>query len=150
MNTKVVMFVFGTRPEAIKMAPVILELKKHSDMLVPLIVLTGQHKEMLEQVMKVFNLKEDYNLDIMAESQSLSQITTKTIQGLEGVIFREKPDLIVVQGDTSTAFAAGLCAVRPAHDLQPTRPATSALSAVLYSICDCMARGYLSRRLSLS
>ena len=110
MNTKVVMFVFGTRPEAIKMAPVILELKKHSDMLVPLIVLTGQHKEMLQQVMKVFNLKEDYNLDIMAESQSLSQITTKTIQGLEGVIFREKPDLIVVQGDTSTAFAAGLCA----------------------------------------
>lgn len=109
-NQKQIMFVFGTRPEAIKMAPLILEMKKHSDILSPIIVSTGQHKEMLHQVLRVFDIKPDYDLDIMEHSQSLSQIISKTMPGLESVIMREKPDMILVQGDTSTAFAAGLCA----------------------------------------
>lgn len=104
------MFVFGTRPEAIKMAPLILEMKKHSDILQPIILSTGQHKEMLHQVMRVFGINPDYDLDIMEHSQSLSQIISKTMSGLESVIMREKPDMLLVQGDTSTAFAAGLCA----------------------------------------
>ncbi len=107
---KRIMFVFGTRPEAIKMAPLIIEMKKHADMLSPIIVSTGQHKEMLHQVLRIFDIHPDYDLDIMEESQTLSQIVIKTLQGLESVIMREKPDMILVQGDTSSAFAAGLCA----------------------------------------
>ena len=107
---KRIMFVFGTRPEAIKMAPLILWMRKHCDMLAPIIVSTGQHKEMLNQVLRIFGIKPDYDLDIMQQAQTLTQITSKTLQGLETVLLREKPDMLLVQGDTSTAFAAGLCA----------------------------------------
>lgn len=92
------------------MAPLILWLKKHSELFTPVIVSTGQHKEMLYQVLKIFGIKPDYDLDIMQEAQTLTQITSKTLQGLESIIVREKPDMLLVQGDTSTAFAAGLCA----------------------------------------
>lgn len=110
MNKKRIMFVFGTRPEAIKMAPIILELKRHQDILLPVVVSTGQHKEMLSSVFKIFDIKPDYDLDIMEPSQTLSQIVSKTLNALEFVLLREHPDMILVQGDTSSAFAAGLCA----------------------------------------
>ena len=108
MSKKKIMLVFGTRPEAIKMAPLLLEMKKHQDKIEPVVVSTGQHKEMLAQVMRIFNLKADYDLDIMQKSQSLQQIVSKTVSGLEIVLDREKPDMLLVQGDTSTAFAAAL------------------------------------------
>ena len=104
------MFVFGTRPEAIKMAPLILEVDKHPDILQGIIVSTGQHHEMLRQVMNIFDIRPDYDLGIMEESQTLSRIVVKTLQGLENIILREKPDMLLVQGDTSTAFAAALTA----------------------------------------
>lgn len=104
------MFVFGTRPEAIKMAPLVQKMHKFPDILSPIIVSTGQHVEMLNQVLRIFNIRPDYDLNIMEPSQSLSQIAVKTIQGLEPVILREHPDMLLVQGDTSSAFAAGLAA----------------------------------------
>jgi len=102
------MFVFGTRPEAIKMAPLILEAEKHPDILQVVTVSTGQHQEMLRSVMRIFDIRPDYDLGIMEEAQTLSRITVKTLQGLESIILREKPDMLLVQGDTSTAFAAAL------------------------------------------
>jgi len=107
---KKVMFVFGTRPEAIKMAPVILEMQKFGGELEPVIVLTGQHRQMLDQVMKVFGLKADYDLKIMAPNQTITSIITKSLEGLEKVVKKENPDMILVQGDTATVFAAGLIA----------------------------------------
>jgi UDP-N-acetylglucosamine 2-epimerase (non-hydrolysing) len=110
MNRKRIMFVFGTRPEAIKMAPVINEVESYPDILEALIVVTGQHRQMLDQVLRVFNIDPDYDLGIMEENQTLSGIVTKSLQGLEEVVLREKPDLLLVQGDTSTTFAASLVA----------------------------------------
>jgi UDP-N-acetylglucosamine 2-epimerase (non-hydrolysing) len=104
------MVVFGTRPEAIKMAPVVREIEKYPDMLDPLIVVTGQHRQMLDQVLRIFDIRPDYDLGIMEESQSLVNIVTKSLQGLQESIIREKPDMLLVQGDTSTTFAAGLAA----------------------------------------
>ena len=92
------------------MAPVITELCKYSEILEPLIVVTGQHRQMLDQVLKIFNLSPDYDLGIMEKNQSLTSILTKSLKGLEEVVVREKPDMILVQGDTSTTFAAGLIA----------------------------------------
>ena len=109
-HKKKVLFVFGTRPEAIKMAPVIAEVKRHSDLFEPAIVVTGQHREMLDQVLKVFGIKPDYDLMIMEQEQSLSYIVSRCLQGLEEVIMREHPDIVLVQGDTSTTFASSLAA----------------------------------------
>lgn len=102
-----VLFVFGTRPEAIKMCPVILEAKKHSNIEV-VICLTGQHKEMLSTVMEIFKIKEDYNLNIMRENQDLFTITGDCLQGLNEVYKIEKPDMVLVHGDTTSAFVAAL------------------------------------------
>jgi len=110
INRKRIMFVFGTRPEAIKMAPVINEVEKYPDILEPVIVVTGQHRQMLDQVLRIFDLDPDYDLGIMEENQTIVSIVTKSLQGLEEIILREKPDMLLVQGDTSTAFAAGLSA----------------------------------------
>lgn len=104
---KKVLAVFGTRPEAIKMCPLILQLKK-SKQLECIVCLTGQHKEMLLQVMEVFEIFSDYNLDIMQQNQTLSSITVNVLNKLEYVLDKEKPDLILVHGDTTTAFAASL------------------------------------------
>jgi len=109
-NRKRIMFVFGTRPEAIKMAPVISAMEKYPDILQPVVVSTGQHRQMLDQVLRIFSIKTDHDLDIMEKNQSLSGILTKTLRGLEEIILREKPEMILVQGDTSTTFAAGLAA----------------------------------------
>lgn len=109
-NRKKVMFVFGTRPEAIKMAPVIKECGKYQEFLEILVVVTGQHRQMLDQVLRLFEIDPDYDLGIMEANQTLTSIVTKTLKGVEEIILNERPDLILVQGDTSTAFAAGLSA----------------------------------------
>lgn len=104
-----VMSVFGTRPEAIKMAPLVKELAKYPD-LESICCLTGQHREMLDSVMEIFQLKSDYDLNIMEKRQTLSTITTKTLLGMDNVIDTCKPDMILVHGDTSTTFAGALSA----------------------------------------
>ena len=103
------MSVFGTRPEAIKMAPLVKELAKY-DEIESVCCLTGQHREMLDSVMEIFDLKGDYDLNIMEKRQTLSTITTKTLLGMDGVIDAFKPDMILVHGDTSTTFAGALSA----------------------------------------
>ncbi|MFH1386540.1 MAG: UDP-N-acetylglucosamine 2-epimerase (non-hydrolyzing) [bacterium] len=110
INKKKIMFVFGTRPEAIKMAPVIKELEKQAAGFTSIVVVTGQHRQMLDQVLRIFGIKPDHDLEIMEENQSLTDIVTKTLAGMEKIILGEKPDMLLVQGDTSTAFAAGLAA----------------------------------------
>lgn len=102
-----VITIFGTRPEAIKMCPLILQMKK-TRQIDSIVCLTGQHREMLNQVMDVFAIHEDYNLDIMRENQTLSSITTDILNKLGEVLEAEKPDLILVHGDTTTSFAAAL------------------------------------------
>lgn len=104
-----VMVVFGTRPEAIKMCPVVIELKKHENLEV-FVCLTGQHREMLLPVMKTFGVKEDCNLDIMKEKQTLAEITESVLKGLDKIYVENKPDLVLVHGDTTTSYVAALCA----------------------------------------
>lgn len=104
-----ILIVFGTRPEAVKMCPLVLELKKHKE-IETIVCLTGQHREMLRQVMEAFNIREDYNLDIMQDRQTLTTITTGVLEKLEDVLKREAPDIVLVHGDTTTSFAAALAA----------------------------------------
>ena len=104
-----VMLVFGTRPEAIKMAPLALELKKHQEF-ETLVCVTAQHREMLDQVLQIFALDPDYDLDIMKERQTLVGITCRVLEGLDEVFKKEKPDIVLVHGDTSTSFVAALAA----------------------------------------
>ncbi len=104
-----VMSVFGTRPEAIKMAPLVLEMKKYPE-LEPIVCLTAQHREMLDSVMEAFHISADYDLNIMEKSQTLYTITTKALNGLKSVIEEAKPDIILVHGDTTTTFAGALAA----------------------------------------
>ncbi len=100
-----ILVVFGTRPEAIKMCPLVLELKKYRE-IECVVCLTGQHREMLYQVMNAFKVQEDYNLDIMREHQSLTTITTDILEKIEPVLKSEKPDIVLVHGDTTTSYAA--------------------------------------------
>ncbi len=109
MNKIKVMSVFGTRPEAIKMAPLVRALQA-SESIESVVYLTGQHREMLDSVMDIFHLKSDYDLNIMEKRQTLSTITTKTLLGMEQVLEEAKPDLVLVHGDTSTTFAGALAA----------------------------------------
>ena len=104
-----VMSVFGTRPEAIKMAPLVKALAQREG-IESLCCLTGQHRQMLDSVMEIFRLEGDYDLNIMQKQQTLSSITTRTILGMESVLEEAKPDLILVHGDTSTTFAGALAA----------------------------------------
>ena len=105
-----VMTVFGTRPEAIKMAPIVLELQKHPDTIVPVVAVTAQHREMLDQVLNLFQIKPDHDLNIMAAGQTLFDITTRAMMGLDKVLTEEKPDIVLVHGDTTTTFAGALAA----------------------------------------
>lgn len=104
-----VLVVFGTRPEAIKMCPLIIQMKK-TQKIECCVCLTGQHREMLQQVMDIFRLQTQYNLDIMKTNQTLSMITISIIERIENIIEFENPDLVLVHGDTSTSFAASLAA----------------------------------------
>lgn len=103
-----VMTVFGTRPEAIKMAPVVLELQKYADRIQTIVAVTAQHRQMLDQVLDLFQITPDYDLDIMSQGQTLYDITTKSLMGLKDVLAKEKPDLVLVHGDTTTTFAGAL------------------------------------------
>lgn len=106
---KKIMLVFGTRPEAIKMCPLVLELKKSSE-LETIVCVTGQHREMLQQVLDIFQIEPDYNLDIMKQGQDLFDITTDVMLGMRKVLKEVRPDVVLVHGDTSTAYAAALSA----------------------------------------
>jgi UDP-N-acetylglucosamine 2-epimerase (non-hydrolysing) len=103
-------FIFGTRPEAIKLAPVILEMQRREDTFCPLVWLTAQHRQMLDQVMSTFELKADRDFNIMKEDQSLTSVTADVLKALEETFLQEQPDAILVQGDTTTVFAAALAA----------------------------------------
>ena len=104
-----VMTIFGTRPEAIKMAPLVQELSRREG-IESLCCVTAQHRQMLDSVLEIFRLKPDYDLNIMEPRQTLSTITTKCLLGLEEVFQTAKPDLVLVHGDTSTTFAGALAA----------------------------------------
>lgn len=106
---KKIMAIFGTRPEAIKMAPLVLALKKDPE-LEPIVVVTAQHREMLDQVLKIFDIEPDFDLNIMKQGQTLSEVTGRVIEGLDSVIKEAKPDMILVHGDTTTTFAGSLAA----------------------------------------
>ncbi|MCT4781743.1 MULTISPECIES: non-hydrolyzing UDP-N-acetylglucosamine 2-epimerase [Exiguobacterium] len=104
-----VMTVFGTRPEAIKMAPLVLELKQREG-IEPIVVVTAQHREMLDQVLQLFKITPDYDLDVMKKNQTLFDVTTRVLHGLDEVMKEAKPDIVLVHGDTTTTFAASLAA----------------------------------------
>jgi len=103
-----ILLVFGTRPEAIKMAPVVMELKKHPGEVEPVVCVTAQHRQMLDQMLSLFDLKPDIDLDLMRSDQSLSSLTAAATLALSQVLEKVKPDLVLVQGDTSTAMIAAL------------------------------------------
>lgn len=105
-----VMTVFGTRPEAIKMAPLVKELEKHSDKIDSIVCVTAQHRQMLDQVLEIFDIKPDYDLNIMKDRQTLLSITTRGLEGLDEVIKKTNPDIILVHGDTTTSFVGSLAA----------------------------------------
>jgi UDP-N-acetylglucosamine 2-epimerase (non-hydrolysing) len=109
MSNKKISIIFGTRPEAIKLAPVVLELRKYNEFDVNVCV-TAQHREMLDQVLEVFNIKPDVDLNIMKANQSLSELTARAIKLLDEYLQKYKPDIVLVQGDTTTAFVASLAA----------------------------------------
>ena len=104
------MTVFGTRPEAIKMCPLVLEMHKYPEYIEPIVAVTAQHREMLDQVLELFQIKPDYDLNIMASGQTLYDITTRALNGLKEVIEDAKPDMVLVHGDTTTTFAGALAA----------------------------------------
>lgn len=106
---KRIMTIFGTRPEAIKMAPLVLQLKKE-EQLEPVVVVTAQHREMLDSVLETFNIQPDYDLNVMKPGQTLSQVTSRVLTGLEDIIKEVQPDMILVHGDTTTTFAGSLAA----------------------------------------
>ncbi len=105
-----VMTIFGTRPEAIKMAPLVKELEKNSDKIESVVCVTAQHRQMLDQVLEIFDIKPDYDLDIMKDRQTLIEIVTRSLDGLDKVMKEAKPDIVLVHGDTSTTFVGSLAA----------------------------------------
>lgn len=104
-----VMSIFGTRPEAIKMAPLVKELEKRKN-IESIVCVTAQHREMLDQVLETFDIKPDYDLNIMKQGQTLGDVTTRALTGLEDVIKEARPDIVLVHGDTTTTFAGALAA----------------------------------------
>ncbi|GHV80836.1 UDP-N-acetyl glucosamine 2-epimerase [Spirochaetia bacterium] len=107
---KKILLVFGTRPEAIKMAPLVKEFQKHPDQFDTKVCVTGQHRHMLDQVLDVFDIKPDYDLNIMSPNQDLYDITSKVLLGMRGVLKEARPDIVFVHGDTTTSLAASLAA----------------------------------------
>ncbi|CAM3838001.1 non-hydrolyzing UDP-N-acetylglucosamine 2-epimerase [Mesobacillus zeae] len=111
MNRRIkVMTIFGTRPEAIKMAPLVLELQKQNEHFESIVTVTAQHRQMLDQVLDIFNITPDYDLNIMKNRQTLIDVTTRGLEGLDKVMKEVKPDVVLVHGDTTTTFVASLAA----------------------------------------
>jgi UDP-N-acetylglucosamine 2-epimerase (non-hydrolysing) len=106
-----VMTIFGTRPEAIKMAPLVLELEKYNQQIESVVTVTAQHREMLDQVLEIFGVTPDHDLNIMKDRQSLIDVTTRALQGLDEIMKKEQPDVVLVHGDTTTTFVASLAAL---------------------------------------
>ncbi|WP_099354847.1 non-hydrolyzing UDP-N-acetylglucosamine 2-epimerase [Fredinandcohnia onubensis] len=105
-----VMTIFGTRPEAIKMAPLVIELERYSEEIESIVTVTAQHRQMLDQVLEVFKIKPDFDLNVMKDRQTLIGVTTRALEGLDKVMKDVKPDLVLVHGDTTTTFVASLAA----------------------------------------
>ncbi|HDR5634954.1 TPA: UDP-N-acetylglucosamine 2-epimerase, partial [Bacillus anthracis] len=105
-----VMTIFGTRPEAIKMAPLVLELQKHPEKIESIVTVTAQHRQMLDQVLSIFGITPDFDLNIMKDRQTLIDITTRGLEGLDKVMKEAKLDIVLVHGDTTTTFIASLAA----------------------------------------
>ena len=110
LNMKKIMLVFGTRPEAIKMAPLLLEFKKYPNLFQTIVCVTGQHREMLDQVLEIFDIKPDYDLNIMQQGQDLYEVTAKVLLGMRDVLKESRPDIVLVHGDTTTSTASALAA----------------------------------------
>ncbi len=110
MNKIKVMTIFGTRPEAIKMAPLVKELEKNGDKIESVVCVTAQHRQMLDQVLEIFDIKPDYDLNIMKDRQTLVDIAVRALEGLDKVMKEAKPDIVLVHGDTSTTFSGSLAA----------------------------------------
>ena len=106
---KKILLVFGTRPEAVKMCPLVQELRARRE-IKTVVCVTGQHREMLDQILATFSVVPDYDLSVMKDSQTLFDVTAGVLGGLKDVLEAEKPDIVLVQGDTTTAFAAALAA----------------------------------------
>ena len=107
---KKIMLVFGTRPEAIKMAPLVKEFQKHSESFQTIVCVTGQHRQMLDQVLDIFDITPDYDLDIMKQGQDLYDVTSRVLIGMRDVFSQTKPDVVLVHGDTTTSMATALAA----------------------------------------
>ena len=107
---KNVMLVFGTRPEAIKMAPLVKEFQKHSNEFKTIVCVTGQHREMLDQVLHLFEITPDYDLNIMKQGQDLYDVTARVLVGMRDILKEAQPDVVLVHGDTTTSTAAALAA----------------------------------------
>ena len=110
MNKIKIAIIFGTRPETIKMFPVISEIKKYPHLIDYRVIVSGQHREMLDQMLEIFQINSDYDLDIMEQGQSLSNITNNSLLGIEKILKKEKPSMVLVQGDTTTTFTGALAA----------------------------------------
>jgi len=110
MNKIKIAIIFGTRPETIKMFPIISEISKHPHLLDCRIIVSGQHREMLDQMLEIFQINPDYDLNIMEQGQSLSNITKNSLLGIEKILKKERPSMVLVQGDTTTTFAGALAA----------------------------------------
>lgn len=110
MSMKTIMLVFGTRPEAIKMCPLVKEFQKYTDKFNTVVCVTGQHREMLDQVLSIFGVKPDYDLNIMKQGQDLTDVTARVLTGMRDVFKECKPDVVLVHGDTTTSTAAALAA----------------------------------------
>ena len=109
-NMKKIMLVFGTRPEAIKMAPLVKEFQKNINKFRTIVCVTGQHREMLDQVLNLFEIIPDYDLNIMKQGQDLYDVTSRVLLGMRGVLKEAQPDIVLVHGDTTTSTAAALAA----------------------------------------
>lgn len=107
---KKIMLVFGTRPEAIKMAPLVKEFQKHPDIFQTIVCVTGQHREMLDQVLNIFDIRPDFDLNIMKQGQDLYDVTARVLTGMRDVLREAQPDIVLVHGDTTTSTAAALAA----------------------------------------
>jgi UDP-N-acetylglucosamine 2-epimerase (non-hydrolysing) len=107
---KKIMLVFGTRPEAIKMAPLVKEFEKHCDKFETIVCVTGQHREMLDQVLQIFDIKPDYDLNIMQQKQDLYDVTSRVLLGMRDILKEVQPDVVLVHGDTTTSTASALAA----------------------------------------